>query len=127
MEICIKPFCFNPVTSKNVIFCDVHAINNSNKCQAKWCRTKLKNPNETLCKEHQIDSIIGRSGRFCLLCNKKSSQNYPGFTRRIYCKKHAIKGMRDVSHGSCAFDGCDKRPNPKNKKYCMTHYKMFNF
>jgi hypothetical protein len=132
MEVCTKLIAKKNTTShkinKSKIICKSSIYNLTFiRCNVKWCRSKISESDNGFCKEHKEGNITGRKGRFCLLCNKRASQNYPGFTRRIYCKDHAKEGMKDVSHGSCAFNGCFKRPNRKNKKYCMYHYKLFEF
>jgi len=62
-------------------------------------------------------------------CNKNSTYNTQGETKRLFCKDHKEDGMIDVVNKRCKFEGgCDKRPKfntpgEKSGLYCNEHKK----
>eukprot|EP00122_Pirum_gemmata_P005465 Pgem_evm1s4976 len=44
-------------------------------------------------------------------CGRYPSQNYPGETKRLYCKQCKLPGMVDVKNKRCAGENCYKYPN----------------
>lgn len=62
-------------------------------------------------------------------CKKSPIYNYPDNSSRIYCRKHAKKGMRVVGQQYCQDPGCKRYalynyPGETRKLYCNTHSKL---
>jgi len=59
-------------------------------------------------------------------CQKKSTFNYEGETKGLYCGKHRLANMVDIKHPRCIYDGCKKHPSQnfigeKKPLYCSKH------
>lgn len=59
-------------------------------------------------------------------CKKRASFNYKGETKYIYCAKHSLAGMINITYKSCKFQDCNVKPNfnhqgEKKGLYCEKH------
>ena len=61
-------------------------------------------------------------------CEKQASQNYPGEKKGMYCSKHRLSGMIDITAKRCIESNCFKIPSfnyvgEKKGLYCKEHHK----
>lgn len=98
----------------------------------KRCCYGFEGGKELVCKEHKINDImIITQFKRCIIneCGVQASYNYLNETDVIYCNKHKLTDMVNISRKMCKYNDCDKLPSynyiNKSPLYCSSH-KLIN-
>lgn len=82
------------------------------------------------CIDHKLPTMVNKYlvGQICNYegCETKASCNYTTEHKYLYCSKHKLKGMIDITNKRCKYRGCPKRPtfgyaDQHKRLYCEAH------
>jgi hypothetical protein len=99
-------------------------------CDFETCR-KYANYGEchskpTRCKEHKGEYRLVSQICIDVGCKIRSSFNFEGETKALYCVSHKLDGMVDIKNKTCIYSGCKIQPKynlegESKALYCVSH------
>lgn len=107
---------FNYKDKKKPTYCGKHKLQNMCNTSTRWCLEPgceksasygLTKTDYKYCTDHKKEGMISRYACKHEGCTKHPSYGPPKTNRKIYCAKHAPKGMT-CAYTACKFGGCDE-------------------